>query len=809
MPVARFRLAMLIGTLFPAVSLAQTSLTFPVRGKPVRLVIDEKLLLVRPTAKIKGVKKADEMGRNLAANTIRAQAEILKVNAAPYIEDLERNPPRFVPLANGILVPKIRGLKPQQLFALSGMVDGMQAAEPVFRYDLEPKHAVKGGERRNREASQLVLQKGTLTAAFKEAPDANYLKTLEKALKIKVRRQAGYGPHVLQFVRLAGSEDPFALSEKLRNTGKVRWAQADLVMQLLPCGADPKPAAATRIPNDGHFGRQWYLEPGPHRIRAPEAWSVSVGRVPIVVAVLDDGVDVDHPDLKENIVAGGRNFHADPPDGAVRPADSQTHGTCCAGIIAARTDNKAGVAGLCWQGRILPIRISGEDGFASIDGIAEAIVHARKNGARILNCSWGGGFPHDAILEAIDTVTTEDKKQKLPAALVIAAAGNAYPATDVFFPAYYDKCLAVGAIDRGNQRWYYSSFGPDHELDLVAPSGDVEWLGDLWTTDHSGKRGVNDGKHPKEPDKTGDFTARFGGTSAAAPVVAGVAALVWSTHPELTADQLRDCLLRSATMVDQEFGGWKNGRSKMYGFGRVDAQGALLLAAKIAGGQAKKGNPEDKKEAESPPAGPDGTFSAFTGGGQDGKPMTPRQLESVLDPEPQVLSTRDGKKMHLRPDTGYIAVHCAAGPPMEDPLFWNAVVKTKVDPERPGVKVGTKDGKVVYLIHRGALQPMDKLVGEGSKGNLPVLTAVYSAGGATLIPTGTITLRAKNTDAVEAALAWLHKEKLRVVRQDGAVIVIEWNRESRFPCVFEAARDLGERPFAAWAQPNFFQQLRR
>lgn len=287
------------------------------------------------------------------------------------------------------------------------------------------------------------------------------------------------------------------------------------------------------VPNDPHFASQWGLT----RIHCPEAWNRTTGSAAIIVAVVDTGVDLDHPELAPLLVAG-RDFvnlgtAPTPPDGFRfegdfntvdnDPMDEVGHGTHVAGTIACLSDNGAGVAGISWQCRIMPVRVlarivnnantSDVRGTGSSADIAAGIRWAVDHGARVINMSLGG---------PVDTFVERDAVAYAVAhgVVVCAAMGNNGTGAEDSFPAAYPDVIAVGAIDQADRRAGFSQTGP--HIDLCAPG--VNILSTVW----------NNG-----------FTT-MSGTSMATPHVAGVAALILSIKPSLTAPQCADILRQTA-----------------------------------------------------------------------------------------------------------------------------------------------------------------------------------------------------------------------------------------------------------------------
>ena len=336
------------------------------------------------------------------------------------------------------------------------------------------------------------------------------------------------------------------------------------------------------FPNDEYFPIQWHLQntgqsggmPGAD-IRAPEAWEITTGDPNIVVAVLDCGVDSNHPDLVNNLVPGYDFYdNDDEPDPAL-DYYGNAHGTACAGLIAAHGNNGIGMTGVTWNCKVMPIRVGRIGtggtwvGITLADG-ATAIRWAGDQGADILSTSWYWGQTnvvwHSAV---VDVTKTGGLGRQGKGCLFFTAAGNGPGA--LIPQAVYPEVIAVGATDHNNVRCSYSDYGP--QLDVVAPSGwqwtDEDWIsskgrGSLWTTDISGPAGWNLDFDPNVLDYTG-----FNGTSGACPIAAGVTALILSVEPNLTGDEVRYFLERSAKDLGAP------GRDDYYGWGRVDARAAL------------------------------------------------------------------------------------------------------------------------------------------------------------------------------------------------------------------------------------------
>lgn len=330
-----------------------------------------------------------------------------------------------------------------------------------------------------------------------------------------------------------------------------------------------KVTAYEHISTDVYDGYQWHLNNTGQTygtvgvdISAKDAWSASsAAGSGVTVAVIDEGVDLSHPDLAANLVAG---YDATGLGSNGAPSGDDAHGTCCSGIIAAVTDNSKGVAGIAHGAKIMPVRIAYDDGSGSWvtydSWIADGITWATNNGADVLSNSWGGGSDSQAIDDAISNAKTSGRSGK--GCVVVFSAGN--DNTDVAYPGYLDTVISVAALSPCDQRkapascdgeyWWGSNYGA--ALDISAP-GVL-----MYTTDISGSSGY----------ETGDYIANFNGTSSAAPVVSGVAALVIGSNPTLTATQVEQILYSTAD--DLYTTGW----DATSGYGRVNAQNAVLQA---------------------------------------------------------------------------------------------------------------------------------------------------------------------------------------------------------------------------------------
>jgi subtilisin family serine protease len=267
---------------------------------------------------------------------------------------------------------------------------------------------------------------------------------------------------------------------------------------------------------------QWALD----AIRAPGAWELGDASEQ-VVAVVDSGTQLDHPDLEGALVAG-----RDLVDGDRVPQDENGHGTHVSGIAAAVAGNGQGVAGVALRGKVMPVRVLDAKGAGSSSAVAEGILWAVDNGATVVNLSLGGTKRDSVLAKAVDHALSRG----VP---VVAAAGNsALDGDPVTYPAALPGVIAVGAVDSNDQRPSFSSTG--EHLALVAPG-----VGVLSTTLGSGYGSMS-------------------GTSMSAPHVAAAAALLRSAEPALTPAAVHDRLLRTARDLGPA------GFDTSYGWGILD-----------------------------------------------------------------------------------------------------------------------------------------------------------------------------------------------------------------------------------------------
>jgi len=279
--------------------------------------------------------------------------------------------------------------------------------------------------------------------------------------------------------------------------------------------------------SDPHYTRQWY-----HQVVGIEdAWDVTTGSSEVVVAIIDDGLDINHQEFKNRIIA--------PYDVVLDSKLEITageHGTHIAGIIASSINNDYGGAGIAPNIKIMPINVfDGEN--ARHSDVITAIDYAIKQGADIINLSLGGTDSSALFNEAI-------QRAHKAGLLIIAAAGN--DGKNIYdYPASYDHVIGVSATDKSDKIARYSNYGST--IDLAAPGTGI---------------------YSTLPYNTYGYMT---GTSMATPIVAGVAALVWSINPSLTNEQIEQQLYRTSFDLGVE------GKDRYYGYGRIEAKKAVAV----------------------------------------------------------------------------------------------------------------------------------------------------------------------------------------------------------------------------------------
>lgn len=345
------------------------------------------------------------------------------------------------------------------------------------------------------------------------------------------------------YVAVVPGDAVSALSD-LRRDPAILAAEPNRLLRLPtpPRGLPPTPTFSLKgLPgaNDPMYGNR---EKTHARVRVEQAWALGAFGAGVTVAILDTGVDAKHPDLVNRLVPG---FDAVNNDND--PHDDHSHGTSCAGIVAAEADNGIGTLGIAPQARIMPIKVLNTRGVGPLEWAASGLVWAADHGARVSSMSFGEDTRSQILQDAVDYARSKGM-------VCVASMGNDGEAAD-HWPAKCDNVLAVGATYDDDRPALFTAEGP--HVAIAAPGTRVHTLSPTYplTDPMFGKRDV-------------DYTW-FSGTSASGPVVAAVAAMLIGQEPGITEAEVRRRLRATADDVGDK--GW----DKQTGDGRVNALRAL------------------------------------------------------------------------------------------------------------------------------------------------------------------------------------------------------------------------------------------
>ncbi|MEB3196427.1 MAG: S8 family peptidase [Candidatus Sericytochromatia bacterium] len=338
-----------------------------------------------------------------------------------------------------------------------------------------------------------------------------------------VRRVA---PLAIEVVRPRG---PVAEAlQALQGRPEVRWVEANAKESLPPLRKLDAPQTSPQRAEEGDplRDKQWGLA----KVQAPEAWAVTPGRKDVVLAIIDTGIDYNHPDLAGRVIKG-RDFVNNDDD----PMDGHAHGTHCAGIAGASANNGIGISGVAPGVTLMAVKVLSDQGSGSTDGVCAGIAWAADQGAKVISLSLGGPGGKQAKQEAVDYARAKG-------AVVVAAMGNNGGNVAVY-PGASTGVISVGATTADDTRASFSNFGtwitvtaPGHTILSTVPGGAYQ---------------------------------AYSGTSMATPFVAGLAALLRSAAPDLSEEALRQRITSSAADLG------KTGFDPQFGHGRINVLKAL------------------------------------------------------------------------------------------------------------------------------------------------------------------------------------------------------------------------------------------
>ncbi len=353
--------------------------------------------------------------------------------------------------------------------------------------------------------------------------------------------------------------DLFATARSLVESGVVQWAQPVWLEKNTLHG---------KTPNDPYFPDQWHHTV----IQSPDAWALETGSPDSIIAVVDSGVDTTHPDLYTHLKLG-KSFvpteqYVDPNmNGTLMDPNPyiMAHGTCVSGLAAGTGDNNMGIAGVCWNCSILPVKyIGNEIGMLPANRKLDALKWAVDNGAWVINNSWSASndkdqsgkciavAPDNFMAQAIEYGKSAGRGGK--GTIMVWSSGNSTCDTALNQTLATEDIIVVSALRQDNSITSYSNYGSAIDIGAPAAGDDDKNPIALATTDATKKdKGFNpvyaQNGFADFPDQS--YTKYFNGTSAAAPVVAGAVGLMLSAAPYLTLAEAIACVKKSASTPDK------------------------------------------------------------------------------------------------------------------------------------------------------------------------------------------------------------------------------------------------------------------
>jgi subtilisin family serine protease len=433
----------------------------------------------------------------------------------------------------------------------------------------------------DRGSGSPVLYTENIFVKFRDDVRASDARKTLKSAGLQIDRELKYA-HGAYFVKApeGAGRKVFTLANKMLNNELVELCHPELIRPRARRVAAPQQWHLQKATIGGNVINQ-------HANVVP-AWAITEGEG-VTIAVIDDGVDVDHLDFAgAGKVVHPRDVTRGINDGRPFYSDDR-HGTACAGVAC--SSGQFGSAGVAPKAKLMPIRLRSALGSQSE---ADAFFWAAQHGADVISCSWGpmdgkwwdaSDPQHNVVVDlpdstrlAIDWSTSNGRNGK--GCVVTWAAGNGNESVDNDGYAAYPGVIAVAACSDRGKRSVYSDTGD--AVWCAFPSSDFtapELTPGIWTTDRTGGSGYNPGAPNANGDDAGNYAQDFGGTSSACPGAAGVAALVIARNPDLRWDEVKDVLKRCCTRIDDAGNEYDaNGHSDQYGYGRLDTKKAVQLA---------------------------------------------------------------------------------------------------------------------------------------------------------------------------------------------------------------------------------------
>ncbi|MFO7735534.1 MAG: S8 family serine peptidase, partial [bacterium] len=400
------------------------------------------------------------------------------------------------------------------------------------------------------DSHPLVLN-GEIMIQFKKYVPVKARKKLIEDFNVEVVENSTSHPEYF-LVKISSGKDPFEVANSMYKTGLLRYSQPNWLQMYVN----------RAVPNDPLYSEQWHLP----QINAESAWDSETGSGNIIVAIVDSGVDMSHPDLD---LVNGYDFADNNSDPSPGPYDyGAYHGTAVAGISAATGNNGIGVTGVCQKCKVMPIRlITGQAMYPS--SIKNALEWTVDNGAAVINNSWGPAnencqtiYENSAVTSAAEYARQNGRDGKGTA--LVFASGNDGCDASLDRTMLNEDLVVVSALGSGGTMESYSNWGSSIDVSAGAATH---------STDITGSGGENNT----------DYTNYFSGTSAAAPVVSGAIALMLSANPDMDFSGTLQCL-KTGTFQSEAYcskGGWGTQtdtyvpggsaeHSPCFGFGVID-----------------------------------------------------------------------------------------------------------------------------------------------------------------------------------------------------------------------------------------------
>ena len=366
---------------------------------------------------------------------------------------------------------------------------------------------------------------GEVVVQFRQRPTQAFLQQFAVQNGLQFLRMSNIGAGL--FMQLNPAMNMNSTIQTLRNNPLVTNASPNTLYRRQFTINDPRASEQTGLAIIG----------------AGKAWDLSVGSPNVTIAVIDSGVDLQHPDLQPNLVPGYNAIKPGQP-----PQDDNGHGTHAAGIAAAAGDNGKGVTGACPHCKLMPVKALDAQGSGTGFDVAMGLVWAVDNGAQIVNMSLGGEVSDETLERAVKYALSRN-------VVVVVAAGNESTDTPMY-PAAIPGVISVGSVDMQRQLSSFSNFGS--WVSVVAPGSQI-----LSTMPVSSSYMTENEGFQSEYDL-------MDGTSMASPMVAGIVGLIKSRHPNLTPAQVKQRLEGTAIDLGEP------GFDSSYANGMVDAFRAVL-----------------------------------------------------------------------------------------------------------------------------------------------------------------------------------------------------------------------------------------